>query len=168
MINSEIETSDRHLPGASSSSGEVQDCVALFCTTLENLNKIYSEQVRVLIKIAISVVEAAITLSSKPDERVKSTAAPTDDELGALVEQLRSKADPSIQDNISRPADMTADVHNALNPEIFCAQVQTALIVAIQNSVKQQDKYAETGFAILTMGVAKLLSLPLGPRLDST
>jgi hypothetical protein len=136
----------------------------MFCNTLANLNRVYEEQLTGFARIAITMAEAYVALSSsKRDEAVKSTARVTSDELTSFVERLKSVAAAPPQTPVPE-VDVKSGLQNQAMADAFCAKVEYILLLAMQNSVNQQQQLCVAGQAILAVGAERLLSVSATPN----
>jgi hypothetical protein len=158
MTRTEKAKSARKSTEGLSVSSEPQDCAQMFCNTLANLNRVYEEQLTGFARIAVTMAEAYVALSSsKRDEAVKGTAGVTSDELTSFVEQLKGVAAASPQ--TVPEVDVKSGLQNPAMADAFCAKVEYILLLAMQNSVNQQQQLCVAGQAILALGADRLLSV---------
>lgn len=140
---------------------KAQDCIEMFSSTMEKLNKLHQEQMNGLIRIVVTIAETLRALSSSPPEgQLKHADGKTRDELGAFVDQLRSEAETTGEGQIGQAAKTAAAEAEVAQSDNFCGKVEAAIVMAMENSVAQQQQMYVIAQAVLSLGAQKLLSIP--------
>jgi hypothetical protein len=140
---------------------KAQDCIAMFSSTMENLNKLHQEQMNGLINIVITIAETLRAFSlSPPEGQLKHAAGNTRDELGAFVDQLRGEAETAAESQMGQAAKTATPETEVAQSDNFCGKVEAAIVMAMENSVAQQQQMYIIAQAVLALGAQRLLSIP--------
>jgi hypothetical protein len=125
-----------------------EECIELFCKTVAELNTISLKQSEGLLNIAISAAEAMN--SNDPANGGAEFIA----ELKAAAEEISRSArnrEEEIYKNIK-------SVISAEPEHSFCATVEQKLIIALENSLNNQQQLNVVGEALLAKAASLLLS----------
>jgi len=129
------------------SDNKDEECIKLFCQTLAELNTISLKQIEGLLNVAITAAEA----NSKGET---SDAVKFIEELKATAEEISQKAK-------SQEEEIYQNVKNTLSAEqnhSFCQTVEEKLIIALENSLANQQQLNVMGASILAKAASEILS----------
>ena len=125
-----------------------EESLRLFCKTVAELNAISLKQTEGLLNIAVTAVEAlGSNASAGGAEQFVS-------ELRATAEEISRSARTKEEEVYKIVKEAVA----AESEEYFCAAVEEKLIIALENSLANQQQLNVTGNAILAQASALLLS----------
>lgn len=130
------------------SENKNEECIKLFCKTVAELNTISLRQTEGLLNIAVSAVKA-LNSNDTANGAAQFTA-----ELKAAAEEINQSAR-------NREEEIYKNIKSALSAEpehSFCAAVEQKLIIALENSLANQQQLNVTGDAILAKAASLLLS----------
>ena len=148
MTNPEKVISEQQTSDGSAPENEISNCAEIFCRAMSQLNAVALQQTEALLNIATSAAEKFHSLNSP--------ATANKEELGALINQLKTAADNISQ--INQPTPQNSSAQPATSPATVLEAVEHQLSNAIGNSVNNQQQLNIIGAAILTQAAALLLS----------
>ena len=125
-----------------------EECLKLFCKTVAELNSISLKQTEGLLNVAVTAVEALDSNGSA------ANAAQLVAELQATVEEVSRNAR-------TQEEELYKNIKEGLSAEpehSFCAAVEQKLIIALENSLANQQQLNVTGDALLAQAASLLLS----------
>lgn len=125
-----------------------EECVKLFCKTVAELNAISLTQLEGLLKLAVTAVEAA------GSKIAANGAQQFIDELKATAEEISRTAQLKEEELYKK----VKEAVSAESEEYFCSAVEERLIIALENSLANQQQLNVTGNAILAQATLLLLS----------
>jgi hypothetical protein len=128
-----------------------KECVELFCKTVAELNSISLKQMEGLLNIAVTAAEALNSPGDKPD-------------VSKFIDELKNVAAEFSRNAKSQEEEIYKNVKNTLSTDpkhSFCQAVEEKLIIALENSLNNQQQLNVTGDAILAKAASLLLSPPV-------
>ena len=131
-----------------SQNSQNEECIKLFCHTVNELNTISLKQMEGLLSLAVKAVEAADSNGSAGD------AGQFVDELKAAAEELDRRARAQEE----RLSESIKNASSGPSSDIFCAVVEQRIGVALENSLAFQQQLNELGAAILAKATTLVFS----------
>jgi hypothetical protein len=125
-----------------------EKCIELFCKTVAELNTISLKQMEGLLNIAITAAEASNSNVDAPG-------------AAKFVDELKAAAGEISRSARNREEEIYKNIKSSLSAEpehSFCAAVEQKLIIALENSLTNQQQLNVLGEEILTQAAARLLS----------
>lgn len=125
-----------------------EECLKLFCRTIAELNTISLKQMEGLLNLAVETVKASNS---------------NDSANGAeqFVEQLKTTAEEISRNARTKEEEIYKNIKESVSAEpahSFCAAIEEKLIIAVENSLANQQQLNVIGNAILAQAANLLLS----------
>lgn len=129
------------------SDNKNEECIKFFCKTLAELNTISLKQMEGLLNVAVTAAETNSN-GEMPD-------------ASKFIEELKATAEGISQKARTQEEEIYKNVKNTLSAEqnhSFCQTVEEKLIIALENSLANQQQLNVIGASILAKAASMILS----------